>query len=246
MSDRDTHDSNPPRTLSCNAVGVARPGPGITVVRLEAVSGETLAFSAGQYARVTFPDLPPRDYSMANRPDEPLLEFHIRDTNRAGGERTLFDHLSPGDRATVEGPFGDAWLRESHAGPILAIAGGSGIALAKSIVETALVKGMHQRIHLYLGVRSEAELYLDDHFFGLAREYPNFRFTPVLSDADGQKERRRGLVGDAVAEDFAELKGWMAYVAGPPAMIEATVRLLAARGMGPGEIHCDAHVAAAD
>lgn len=241
MTDRN-EAWNSPRTYPCTVCGVARPAPGVTVVRLEVVSGGPLDFSAGQYVRVTFPGLPPRDYSMANRPDEPFLEFHIREGGNGSAGPSLFERLEPGDSATIEGPFGDAWLRETHAGPILAVAGGSGIAPAKSIVETALAKGMLNEIHLYFGVRTEADLYLGDHFRALAADHHNFRFTPVLSDARGGTERRRGLVCDAVAEDFADLAGWKAYVAGPPPMVEAAVRLFTARGLEPEDIHADPHV----
>jgi CDP-4-dehydro-6-deoxyglucose reductase/ferredoxin-NAD(P)+ reductase (naphthalene dioxygenase ferredoxin-specific) len=232
------------RTLSCRVLALARPARGITVVRLEVLSGGPFAFSAGQYARVAFPDQPPRDYSLANRPDEPVLEFHIRDNARAGAGAAPFDRLARGDRATVEGPFGEGWLRQAHAGPILAVAGGSGIAPVKAIVETALAKGMRQDIRLYHGVCTEADLYLEGHFQALARAHSNFRFTPVLSHPEGGTDRRTGLVSDAVAEDFARLSAWTAYLAGPPAMVAATVGVLTARGMDRADIHSDEHIPA--
>ncbi len=240
---RDRNEAwNSPRTYACKVRSVACPAPRVSVVRLEVLSGGMLHFSAGQYVCVTFPGAPPRDYSMANRPDEPILEFHIRESRNNRTGPTLLERLKPGDPATIEGPFGDAWLRATHTGPILAVAGGSGIAPAKSIVETALANAMGQDIHLYFGVRSEADLYLEAHFRALAAEHPNFRFTPVLSDAKGKTDRRRGLVADAVAEDFADLTGWKAYVAGPRTMVQAAVRLVTARGLEPEDIHADAHV----
>ena len=248
MSDHGQRVPAPPHSVACSVVTVTRPVRAITVVRLEVRSGGPFRFRAGQYARVRFPDWPARAYSLANRPDQPVLELHIRDSigrdsvGRDGaGHVSPFEPLAPGDRATVEGPFGDAWLREDHAGPMLAIAGGSGIAAVKSIVETALEGGMGQDIHAYFGVRAEADLYLEDHFLGLARAHGNFRFTPVLSDPEGATARRTGLVSDAAAADFDRLEGWKAYVAGPPPMVEATVRRLTARGLDPAEIHGDAH-----
>ncbi len=180
-----------------------------------------------------------RFYALFMQPLCDLCNAYLR-----SAEPPLFDRLAGGDTATVEGPFGEGWLREVREGPILAVAGGSGIAPLKSIVETALAKGMGQDIRLYLGVRTEADLYLEHHFQALARVHPNFRFTPVLSHPDGQTDLRTGLVSDAVAEDFARLGAWTAYVAGPPAMVRATVRVLTARGADPAHIHSDEHACA--
>jgi len=235
-----------PHTLSCRVALLVCPARDVTVVRLEILSGEPFPFSAGQYARVAFPGRPPRDFSIANQPGEAVLEFHIRDVAKKGPGSALAERLSIGDPVTVDGPFGVKWLREGHDGPILAIAGGTGLAGVKSIVETALLKGMGQDIHLYFGVRSQADLYFEDYFQRLCRAYPNLRFTPVLSAPEGTTARRTGLVSTAVAEDFKDFSGMKAYLAGPPAMVSATAQLLAAAGMDPSDIHTDTHVSFAE
>ena len=60
--------------------------------------------------------------------------------------------LKLGDAVRVEGPFGASYLRESHRGPIIAVAGGSGMAPIKSIVEQALARALPQHIYFYFGV----------------------------------------------------------------------------------------------
>lgn len=77
---------------------------------------------------------------MANRPDEPCLEFHVRHSHGGGASACSVRQLRLGEGIWVEGPFGDAWLRADHAGPILAIAGGSGLAPIRSIVKTSAVR----------------------------------------------------------------------------------------------------------
>ena len=116
-----------------------------------------MAFSAGQFAKVAFAPGLARDYSMANVPDTAELEFHVRRIPGGLASSHVWEHLREGDRVRVEGPFGDCWLREEHAGPIVCVAGGSGLAPVKSIVETALRRGMTNPIHLYFGVRAERE-----------------------------------------------------------------------------------------
>lgn len=209
------------------------------ILHLEPAGSEPLRFSAGQYARVSVGGLEPRAYSIASRPDESWLEFHIRRAGDDGASDYIARDLGLGDTVVVEGPFGDAWLRPEHTGPVLAVAGSSGLAPIKSIVETALVQGARQDIHLYLGVRQERDLYLLEHFEALTRHHGNLRFAAVLSESQSDSPYRQGLVGDAVVEDLSDLSGFKAYLAGPPAMVRAVVALLTARGLDPSDIHTD-------
>ncbi len=235
--------SHPLRDMTCRIEAVESLTHDIKLVRLAIVEGGPFTFAAGQYAAVSFAGLPPRDYSMAVVPTADgagPLEFHIRHV--AGGVSSAYvaKGLKPGDSARVKGPYGSSYLRERHTGPILAIAGGSGMAPVKSIVETALSLGMRQPIHLYFGVRDERDLYHEDHFAGLARRYPNLNFIPVLSDPSAATKRRTGFVHEAVARDIAGLDGTKAYLAGPPVMVEAATAMLEARGMRREDIHADA------
>ena len=242
----------PVRHLTCRVAELADATHDIKRLRLAIERGGPFAFAAGQYAALGFPGQAPRDYSMASRPDEPRLEFHIRRTAGGAASQYVADRLRLGDPVTVEGPYGSCWLREQHRGPILAIAGGSGLAPIKSIVETALVRGMTQPILLYFGARAERDLYLVAHFQDLAARHPNLRFVPVLSDpvlsdpGPGESGWRRGFLHDAVAADFATLAGAKAYLAGPPIMVEATVAILASRGVAPQDIHADAFYSEAE
>jgi naphthalene 1,2-dioxygenase ferredoxin reductase component len=214
-------------------------------VRLEIVSGGPFDFSAGQFASVTFQGCPPRDYSMANLPGDPLLEFHVRRTADGVASQYVADRLKVGDSVRVEGPFGPSYLREAHRGPIIAVAGGSGMAPIKSVVERALQKELPQHIYFYFGVRTERDLYLHDHFAALAESHKNLHFVPVLSEGDGMNHRC-GLVHEAVAQDFDEFDGCKAYLAGPPVMVEAATRLFEQRGMRRVDIHADAFYTAAE
>ncbi len=225
--------------LACRVVSLEDATHDVRVVHLEVAGGGHLDFAAGQYAKVSFGQLPPRDYSMANRPDEACLEFHIRRMGDDGASDYATRVLALDDPVVVEAPYGDAWLREDHKGPILAVAGGSGLAPIKSIVETALARGMTQAIHLYFGVRGERDLYLEDRFRALARRHGNLNFVLVLSDPRGPGDRRSGLMRDVLAADFRDLAGFKAYLAGPPVMVEAAVGLLARRGLHAGDIHAD-------
>lgn len=231
---------HPRRVMTCTIAEIDQVTHDIKRLRLTIDKGGPYTFSAGQFASVTFAGQPARDYSMANTPDDRTLEFHVR---RMQGGRTsehVFSTAKAGDQVRVEGPAGTSYLRESHRGPIIAVAGGSGLAPIKSIVETALKKGMKQGIHLYFGVRDERDLYLEDHFKALAARHANFQFVPVLSAPSAATERRTGFVHEAVAADYDDLDGCKAYLCGPPVMVEAAAKMLKGRGMNQFDIHADA------
>jgi naphthalene 1,2-dioxygenase ferredoxin reductase component len=230
----------PQRRLRCRVVALDDLTHDIRRVRLAIEAGGPFAFAAGQYARLTFAGLPPRDYSMANRPEENELEFHIRRMGEGNVSAHVAAELRLGDRVTAEGPLGSAYLRSQHKGPILAIAGGSGLAPIKAIVETALAAERGQPIRLYFGARNERDLYLVEHFTALAAAHANFRFIPVVSEPQLPTAWRTGLVHQAVAADFTALEGAKAYLAGPPVMVEAASALLVERlGFRPEDVHAD-------
>jgi CDP-4-dehydro-6-deoxyglucose reductase/ferredoxin-NAD(P)+ reductase (naphthalene dioxygenase ferredoxin-specific) len=237
--ERDLPAIHPRRVLACRVSDIAGLTHDIRRIRLTVDSAEKLSFSAGQYVAVTFAGHAAQDYSMANRPDEPELEFHIRSAG-GGASAHACESLAPGDPVTVEGPFGASHLRTKHEGPILAIAGGSGLAPIKSIVETALSESPDRPIAVYFGARDTRDLYLTEHFAALVRHYPNLSFTPVLSQPTAPTDHRTGYVGEIAAAELANTDGAKAYLAGPPALVDATVPLLRARGMSPSDIHADA------
>lgn len=238
------------RVMRCRVAAREAVTHDIYRVRLAIDAGGPFDFAAGQYAAVRFDGQPARDYSMANPPAPGSgveeIEFHIRAMTGGAASNYVAERLAVGDAAEVEGPFGSSYLRAGHTGPVLAIAGGSGLAPIKSIVETALASGMRQPIFLYFGVRAERDLYLEPHFRALETRHPNFRFVPVLSEPGGATERRTGLVHEAVLNDHEEFDGCKVYLAGPPAMVEAATRELTLCGVRPQDVHADAFYTAAE
>lgn len=244
--DADETVAHPSRRLTCTVVGLDDATHDIRRVRLRIDAGGPFDFSAGQYGSLEFPGLPPRDYSMANRPDEPILEFHIRLMPAGAVTPFVSTRLKAGDTVKVSGPYGTSYLREKHAGPIVALAGGSGLAPIKSIVETAVAHGLKQPIALYLGARAERDLYLDDHFRALAARRANLTVIPVLSAPDAPTQRRTGVLAHALRQDFASLDGAKVYLAGPPAMVETCVAAALDLGARRQDCHADAFYTEAD
>jgi CDP-4-dehydro-6-deoxyglucose reductase len=102
---------------------------------------------------------------------------------------------------------------------------------------------------LYWGCRARQDLYLLDLPERWAREAPNFRFVPVLSDAlpEDKWTGRTGFVHRAVMDDFADLSGHQVYACGAPAMVDAARRDFGAQcGLPTGEFFADAFLTEAE
>ena len=238
---------HPSRVMRCRVADIKELTHDIRGLELVIESGGPYGFSPGQHARLKFgPGIPERSYSMASLPDEPKLEFHVRQVPRGQASGYAFTSLRVGAAVTVSGPLGNAYLREQHRGPLLALAGGSGMAPIKSIVEAALRADPARAVHCYFGVRDERDVYLESHFRELARRHPSFRIEVVLSQPSAPTSRRTGTVVDAMTQDLRDLDGFKAYIAGPPAMVESAQRELGNKGLAARDVHADAFYSQAE
>ena len=232
------------KTLPCRVQAIERAADDVVVLRMKLPANEKLKFLAGQFIEFLLKDGTRRSFSMANPPhDAELVELHVRRV--AGGKFTehVFEKMKARDILRFEGPLGSFWLREDSARPIVMVAGGTGFAPIKGIIEYAIAIGLTRPITLYWGARDRAGLYLD----ALARSWegmlPGFRYLPVLSDPPAGEawDGRRGLVHQAVLDDFADLSGHDAYVCGAPVMVDvARHSFTAERGLAADAFFADA------
>lgn len=230
--------SHPVRDMSAEVVGTGLLTHDILRLRLR-VDGAPLLFASGQYATLKLPGVPARDYSMASSPGADVLEFHVRRVSDGRTSTAIHDRLRAGDRVRVTGPRGSAHLRTGHTGPILAVAGGSGLAPILSILESAVAQGLRQPIRVYVGGRDERDLYGLDRLATLAARHGNMTVTPVLSAPSAPTDRRTGFLHAAVRADLHDLDGWKVYTAGPPVMIDALTGVVLASGLQRADLHAD-------
>jgi NAD(P)H-flavin reductase len=158
----------------------------------------------------------------------------------------VFEKMKEGDEVRFEGPIGDFSLRESQR-PIVFVAGATGFAPVKSMVEDAFKRGLKREIHLYWGVKQLRDLYLPELPQQWARDHANFHFIPVLSDPAPEDvwNGRTGLVHEAILEDFPELKGHEIYACGSVRMVEAIFPFLKSHGAEDGACFSDAFTVSA-
>lgn len=212
---------------------IERPAPDVAAVQLRFPAGVRVKFKAGQYLEVLLADGSRRAFSMANPPqqsDGALL--HVRVLPGGAFSDQVLGALKAGDTLEVELPFGDFWLREGEK-PAILLAGGTGFAPMKAIVEDLLKRSVRRELALYWGARTRDGLYAQ----ALAGKWP-LRFVPVLSEEAW--EGRTGLVHEAVLQDFQSLAGHEVYACGAPPMIDAARRaFVGERGLPAHAFYCD-------
>ena len=226
------------KTLKATVVEIADETHDIRRILLK--PAKPLDFTAGQYATLQFgPDLV-RPYSMAGLPSDEVLEFHVRLVPGGRVSPHVFETLKVGDAVKVSGPLGASYLRRKHAGPILLVAGGTGLAPVLSILRGALAEGMTNPIHLYFGVRTERDVYALDRLRALAEAHPQVKVHVVISHGPVPAGLRGGLVTDAIAADWSSLEGFRTWLCGAPAMVEAATLVVKRLGIPLEHVYADA------
>ncbi|MDH5300636.1 MAG: CDP-6-deoxy-delta-3,4-glucoseen reductase [Gammaproteobacteria bacterium] len=218
-------------------------------MKLKLPMTERLEFLAGQYIDILLKDGRRRSFSLANAPhDDALLELHIRQIPDGYFTNMVFNEMQEKAILRIEGPLGSFFVRDESTNPIIFMAGGTGFAPIKSIIEHLIAQGCQRSMHLYWGVREEKDLYMDALAKEWAANYANIRYKPVLSNiaADHPWQGRRGLVHQAIANDFHSMRNYEVYACGPPAMIDAGRQAFAEKGLESDNFYADAFTYAAN
>ncbi len=210
------------------------------VKRLHLKPAKPLEFSPGQYVQLQFTPNHVRPYSMAGLCGDGQFEFHVRLVPDGRVTRYIDSELKLGDSVRVTGPLGSAYLRRRHEGPMLCVAGGTGLAPILSIVRGTISEGMCNPIHLYFGVRSPRDVYGLDWLAPLQQAHPALKVHVVVSSGGNPASQRCGLVTEAIEQDLGDLSGWRAYLCGSPPMVESATLVARRKGVAPDHIHADA------
>jgi CDP-4-dehydro-6-deoxyglucose reductase, E3 len=237
------------KRLPCRVESIEKVAPDVAIVRLKLPASERLQYLAGQYVDFLLKDGKRRSFSLATPPDDDsLLELHIRHIPGGFFSDAVFTQYKGREILRFEGPLGSFYLREDSDKPIIFLAGGTGFAPIKAIIEHALHHRIERQMVLYWGARALQDLYLPALPGTWQAAHPNFTFIPVLSEPAPTDAwpGRTGFVHEAVLADFPDLSGYQVYACGAPGMIEAARRDFAARGLPAQSFYADSFTYAAE
>ena len=194
-----------------------------------------------------------RAYSMANTPAEKELRFTIRVATPPLGSADLppgvassyLFTLKPGDRLSLSGPYGDFFVKNTRR-EMCFIGGGAGMApLRAHIFHNLLTKKTERKITFWYGARSKSEMFYDEEFKELQKNFDNFSYHVALSDPQPEDDWD-GLVGfihqvayHEYLENHPDPDEIEYYICGPPMMLAAVQKMLDSLGVEPEMIAFD-------
>jgi p-cymene monooxygenase electron transfer component len=217
------------------------------ILRVEVELDQPMHYVAGQYLNMAVPELGrARSYSFAEPPDSNgsrRVIFFVRKVPHGALTEALFAGRLTQSTLQLDGPHGTFHLREGP-GPMVCVAGGSGLAPVLSMLQDAARRAVERRCVLLFGARTTADLYaLDQIEVVRSRWAGEFTFLPVLSHepADSTWAGARGLVTEFVTDALPPTNGAgiQAYLCGPPGMIDVGIASLTERGVPLDSIFYD-------
>lgn len=244
-----TSDNISIKMFPCRAEHLERLSHDVMKVELKLPSTERMQFLAGQYIEFILKDGRRRAFSIANAPhQDDHLELHIRHVPGGSFTGHVFDEMHDRALLRIEGPMGSFYLREESKRPVLMVGGGTGIAPLKGMLEHAFYIGMDRPLHLFWGVRAKRDLYMDELPGQWMKQFPFFKYTPVLSEPAATDNwcGASGLVSEAVIAEYPDLRDFDIYMSGPPPMIESAMPLFVKRGALMEYMYSDAFEFAQD
>ncbi len=205
-----------------------------------------IAFQAGQYIQLESEPYRGREavmraYSISSPPSQKhAVETVIRLVPDGICTTWVFDVLKENDPVTFSGPYGDFYLSDTDR-PCLFIAGGSGMAPIISMLRDMREKDNCRRVVFFFGALTRSDLFYVDELRQLEKERQWFRFVPALSNEppDSGWEGERGLITEVIARCLPDTAEYEAYLCGSPGMIDASVKVLTARGIAESRIFYD-------
>jgi len=213
--------------------------PGIADLMFDLREPARLAFRAGQFVSIAVPDdvgdaggsLPRRSYSIASQVDDAArLRFIIRVVQTGPASRYLMS-LPEGAEIHLTGPHGFFVLDAAHAGDVVFGTTGTGMAAVMPMLgELAARGGGPGAVHVYWGVRTEADLFARDEIEALAARVGG-RLSIHLTAPGPAWAGGRGRITTAIVDALPTFASPTFYLVGNGAMIADVKRELVARGV---------------
>lgn len=211
---------------------------------------ETMSFAAGQFAILRVDGVQGfRAYSMVNYDrSTSRLDFVVKKKPDGAFSDWLFASAANGVEMEVFGPLGRATFDPTEKRDVICIAGGSGVAGMMAILEHGCESDHFagHRGQLFFGVRTLKDAFFMEELAGFVSRFPDkLEVTIALSDEDAPKDDipcggrlkfATGFVHTVAAESIdGPCENSVAFVAGPPPMVDGALRMLIMQARLPAQ-----------
>ena len=180
-----------------------------------------------------------RSYSIASAPEDGHLVLTVERLDDGEVSPYLVDELRPGDELELRGPVGGYFVWEaSLGGPLLLVAGGSGVVPLRAMLRHHRAVGSTVPARLLYSARSFDDVIYRDELTTLSDDGEiDVRFTLTRSQPEGWSGYRRRIDRELLAEiAWPAAERPLAYVCGPTAFVETAAQALVGSGHDPGRI----------
>lgn len=204
-----------------------------------------LAFKPGQFVNLRNTSGVTRSYSIANLPEDGVMEFHIKHIEDGQFSHWVKTSLAEGDTLEVQGPQGECYLKTSdQETPLILAAMNTGLAPVLGILKQALASNHTGPISLFIGAKELNGHYLLDEVADLSK-HSNVHLHRVClqgeSSADGIQQ---GDIYQTIKETVSNTKGHQVYLCGAESFVKKLKKQCFLAGANMGDIFADAFVAA--
>jgi NAD(P)H-flavin reductase len=219
--------------------------PTVKAIRLKFDGKVPFNFTAGQYMFIhvlknNSPFLKP--YSIASTPSQKdYVEFIIKHVEN-GFVSTYMTTRKSGDKVEMSGPIGRFVLREPIMNDLVFVAVGSGLSSLWSMMQRVWEIGTDKKVWLFFGNRTEDEIIYKEVIEGWAKEHPNFKYIPVVSQPSNEWKGEVGHVQDAMKKYLKNTGNIEIYICGLFKMVEEVKTLAIQMGFDPNRIYFEKYV----
>lgn len=195
-----------------------------------------IPYRAGQYLQV-FLEKEGYSFSIANAPlGARFYELHIRHSQENQSTQKILNEIKKRGKIKIKLPLGECHLDQLEAGrPILFIAGGTGFAPIKAMIEQLLASGDKRSFELFWGAHSQSDLYMDEKVRQWQAHVECFRYFSLLSYSNKQT-----LVSRILNYHKEDLHLWQVIMAGPFEMVYAIQDAFLAQNIPRSQMFSDA------
>jgi ferredoxin-NADP reductase len=179
-----------------------------------------------------------RSYSIASAPEDDHLVLTVERLDDGEVSPYLVDELRPGDELELRGPIGGYFVWEAATGgPLLLVAGGSGVVPFRSMLRHRAAAGSDVPARLLYSSRSLSEVIYHDELEGLGAD---MRLTLTREQPDGWTGYARRIDAELLAEVAWPVEERpLVYVCGPTTFVEVAAESLVGLGHDPGRIRTE-------